>query len=278
MFKVKNIAASAIIGFILSFIISIIATHKFINSCGRAFFTALVFALLVVLIEFISNKFLDSGEEALMADNNLENKGSNLKSSVDITISDEPLTEDESPLQFDVKGNKRTLSSENRDVSKKNAPNGLISDVGENMNNIPEARNSAGLDSLVQRENGAEPLFSGEQNDSGNKDKQEKEFKPVNLGQKVDGDASENENQAKKSSGTDKEAERNIIADLPDMDNMIQDEESGSSSSVDSSFYEEDSVPDENFTRNKSASGKPKAASQDTETMAKAIRTLLNKD
>ena len=280
MFKVKNIVASAMTGFVLSFLISICATHRFGNSLLRGVLAAVIFGLLMVLIEVLDSKFLNGTVDSSLGDVSTARKDSR-GANIDITIADEPLTEDDAPLKFDVKGNKRPLSKNDTVDIKSELSSSKIADVGENMGNIPAAKGSAGLDSIVKPVSDIIPSFTGGQIEK-ESEENKSAFKPIQLGK--GNKASDNESEQhhvshgrKSIAEAEKEAERKSIADLPDMDSMESEEREGTPSSTDSSIYQEDMVPSESIVR-KPSHGNSKATSQDAETMAKAIRTLLSKD
>ena len=106
MFNLKNVAASAGVGFVLSFLISIISTHRFFVASFRGFIFAVVFALLAFVAGFLNKRFL-SVETLLDSKDEAGKKPlSKAGSVVNITIDDENLTEDEAAPNFDVSANK----------------------------------------------------------------------------------------------------------------------------------------------------------------------------
>ena len=62
MFNLKNVAASAGVGFVLSFLISIISTHRFFVASFRGFVFAVVFALLAFAAGFLNKRLYQKAE------------------------------------------------------------------------------------------------------------------------------------------------------------------------------------------------------------------------
>lgn len=103
MNKIKNIVAAALCGFVLSFLISVISTHKMGTSFLRALVFGLVFAALCFAIGFLNDKFLVV--EPSVSDNSDDSSRRatpRTGSVVNITIDDENLTEEDHAPSFDV--------------------------------------------------------------------------------------------------------------------------------------------------------------------------------
>lgn len=110
MLNPKKSIFPAVFGFVLSFFISIIATHKLWRSLLRGFIFAVVFAVLFIAIDFIFEKFLE--KEGSAGSSKKSDSGNGGK--IDITISDEDLTDDGEDLRFPVTMNKMGLSQEEK--------------------------------------------------------------------------------------------------------------------------------------------------------------------
>ncbi|MBP5443083.1 MAG: hypothetical protein J6Y60_07570 [Treponema sp.] len=108
MLNPKKSIFPAVFGFVLSFFISIIATHKLWRSLLRGVIFAVVFAALFIAIDFIFDKFLDKEEGSVSSKRSDSKSGGK----IDITISDEDLTDDGEDLRFPVTMNKMGLSQE----------------------------------------------------------------------------------------------------------------------------------------------------------------------
>lgn len=106
MFNLKNVAASAGVGFVLSFLISIISTHRFFVASFRGIIFAVVFALLAFAAGFLNKIFLSVETLSDSKDEAGKKPVSKAGSVVNITIDDENLTEDEAAPNFDVSANK----------------------------------------------------------------------------------------------------------------------------------------------------------------------------
>lgn len=282
MFKVKNVIVSACTIFFLSFVISIFSTHKVGISLLRALVFACLFALIDVFVQFISKKFLDDGESSLEIDTGVSSSHSDMKSGngniVDITISDEPLSDDESSLKFDVRGNRQTLPASDVSSSKMNSVGAsVITDVGDGMSNIPTARSSENLETGSTNDSEVMPAFTvGQEKITDDKTDSSKSFVKINLAGK-DADVSIGDSSLRKqNSNSGRDANRKEIANLPDMDNLVPEETE--SSAVDTSILQGSMSADESFSPAPKKTENSTVMSKDTETMAKAIRTLLNRE
>jgi len=245
MIKAKNVAIPAVLGFVLSFLLSLIATHSFAFSLLRGLIFAVVFAGLAMGIMFLYKKFLsdDGGNDF----SSPERKKSG--SMVDITINDETLPDDGQGPQFFVSNNKHNLTEEDK-----------IS-----LNEGSNDKNQDSSNDFTEKSNGASTVVDQNEEAEG--------FKPVPLGQPF---AAENKDSASTVSEKDDSEER--LDTLPDIGNIVSDEKKETNDNgliKDSDFAE--------FGQNESSNPAEfpdgsKAVNHDTETMAKAIRTLLKKD
>ena len=116
MLNPKKSIFPAVFGFVLSFFISIIATHKIWRSLFRGVIFAVVFAVLFIAVDFIFERFLDKEDGGGTAKKSDSKSGGK----IDITISDEDLTDDGDDLRFPVTMNKMGLSQEETQVLKPN--------------------------------------------------------------------------------------------------------------------------------------------------------------
>lgn len=110
----KKIAFPAAFGFALFFLVSLIFTHKIVPALLRGVIFGLLFALIFFGIDFVFTRFLNDGEDI-----SVSSGGSGAKRSmsspggtIDITISDEELTDDGQGLRFPVSKNKHALAKE----------------------------------------------------------------------------------------------------------------------------------------------------------------------
>ncbi len=274
MFKPKRIIVPFALGFVLSFLISIISTKHFGHSLLRAFIWGVVIALLGLLFSFLWDKYLDTGDSFAEEGSPAANKTTG--SHVDITLADDNLSDDGKDLHFAVDLNRQQMdhgeekkSSQKTEASLSNASESSLS------SEIPKEEKSFSSQSPdVSREESAPQASSS--------------FKPIKLGQKLDSFPSMEEmSSSKKENHSLKDDEMKEIEDLPDISEMASGGESlfgseaGGESSSDYSSFSEDFSEVETTTAASLDYGKDRAEEakkHDTETMAKAIATLLKKD
>ena len=265
--KLKNILYPAVSGFVLSFLITLIATRHILLALFRGALWAAGFAALAAGISFLYEKFLSEG---LGSDSLSENQSRPVTGNVvDITISDEELTPDDSGPRFDVSGERAApLSAAQTRLSDMSETEALMARRTETVT-APRATEHTVAQSaapVVEPERKAatasEPLASAK-TDAGSKEPAT--FTPVNLaGQPVS---------ASQSSGAAEDIDN--LDELPEIGelNLVG---SGSSSVEETSeFAEEGEAP--SSSRVQFADGSS-PASHDAETMAKAIRTLLKRE
>ncbi len=100
MFNIKLISASSGFGFVLSFLIRIISTHKFGTSFVYSIIFALIFAALGFAIDFVCRSFLNMSTPVVEPSSS--KGGKKAGSTVNITIDDEGLTDDDNSPDFDI--------------------------------------------------------------------------------------------------------------------------------------------------------------------------------
>ncbi|HAO30632.1 MAG TPA: hypothetical protein DCQ43_04695 [Treponema sp.] len=261
--KLKNILYPAVSGFVLSFLITLIATRHILLALFRGALWAAGFAALAAGISFLYEKFLSEG---LGSDSLSENQSRPVTGNVvDITISDEELTPDDSGPRFDVSGERAApLSAAQTRLSDMSETEALMARRTETVT-APRATEHTVAQSPAPESKVAtasEPLASAK-TDAGSKEPAT--FTPVNLaGQPVS---------ASQSSGAAEDIDN--LDELPEIGelNLVG---SGSSSVEETSeFAEEGEAP--SSSRVQFADGSS-PASHDAETMAKAIRTLLKRE
>lgn len=257
MLKVKNIVISAICGFVLSFLISIISTHKSGVSLLRALIFGVVFAALYFGIDFVNSKFLSVDSFSTDSGDDVARKSSSGAGSVvNITIDDENLTEEDNAPSFNVSSGRSVFSYK----TEKN------DGVQDNPKPVEKAVDSM---SPVASDNGAEASQANEG---------KSEFKPVELGTPISKDEvvkndSPTETPVKKSSGVKE------IDALPDIGEFasqgLASMDNGSDSAIinDSEFAQSGDIG-----ASAAMTEGAEVMKQDSKIIASAIRTLLKKE
>lgn len=241
MFNLKNVAASAGVGFVLSFLISIISTHRFFVASFRGIIFAVVFALLAFAAEFLNKKFLSVETLSDSKDEAGKKPVSKAGSVVNITIDDENLTEDEAAPNFDVSANKNFFNG--------GGSVGTASKTEEApaVDSLPKADSSVAANEPVEN---AVPVA-----DSSAPEKTEPEIKPA-------------------AASAEKASQSQEIDALPDIGVF-----SGESDDDGGVINDSDFAQTESSEKLPSAPTDGKVSvEQDTKTIASAIRTLLKKD
>lgn len=243
MFNLKNVAASAGVGFVLSFLISIISTHRFFVASFRGIIFAVVFALLAFAAGFLDKKFLSVETLSDSKDEVGKKPVSKPGSVVNITIDDENLTEDESAPSFDVSANKNFFNG--------GGSVGTASKIEEKTEDAPAAGSLQKEDSSVD-----EPIENTVPvADSSGIERTGAEIKPV-------------------ATSSEKAAQSQEIDALPDIGVF-----SGESDDDEGVINDSDFAQTESSEKLPSAPTDGKVSvEQDTKTIASAIRTLLKKD
>lgn len=249
MFKVKNIVAGAVIGFVLSFLISIISTHKSGTSFFRGIIFALVFAIISFAIDFVNGKFLEV--ETSLSDSVEEGPkktGQRTGSVVNITIDDENLTEEDKAPSFDVSFNGKSFAT-----VQKTSTEAPVSEPQPVSPVQPEAAPS-------------EPVAAAPA------ENKESEFTPVALGTPIgENEVVKNDSGPKKNSGAQDIEELPDIGEFGDKDN----DDDGSIAPVinDSEFAQGGDV-----SASAAMTEGAEVMKQDSKIIASAIRTLLKKE
>ena len=305
MLKPKTIVISSVSGLVLSFLISIISTHNFGWSLLRALIFAVIFGGLSVGISFLNEKFLATDDSSSFSEEQKEGQSTSAPvtgSKVDITIDDERLTDDGDGPKFDVAGNTMALGGGTKvSLSSSVESTSPIENAASPIENTasPDAE-TAFVQAEASQEDDMDPL----------KPKKEP-FKPIELGvpvaessveetstakapsqvmaeqNKASAEVSEKKLASKELSQTERIAQRAAerAADMKEIDSLpdIGDAPIDSSDEVvgdiikDSEFAESGTVDAEEDKRISMVDGS-KAKDHDTETMAKAIRTLLKRE
>lgn len=271
MLKTKNIAIPAVFGFIFSFFICLISTHKFSSSLLRGIIFAVVFGILGFLIQIVFDKFLSETTEGDFVQSSEQKDKKKSGAVVDITIDDTPLDNDENGPQFFVSNNKHKLEENVGAKTEPEKKETILQDTGNDMNAIPVA----GAEREKREEIKVKEKFAQEQAANS------KEFKSVQLGTPVsESSAGSTQKTEPKTSNVSYSfsdiSEASDIDSLPDIGNVDGDlgitKDSG------------DLIKDSDFA----SSGKKIDASElldvgkgvntNAETMAKAIQTLLKRE
>ena len=256
MLNPKKSIFPAVFGFVLSFFISIIATHKLWRSLFRGVIFAIVFAALFILIDYIFERFLDK-EAGSVSSKKSDSRGSK----IDITISDEDLTDDGEDLRFPVTMNKMGLSQEETKSFKQQAE----SVQKASSSNAPAASSSG---STVTEEK--KPVVSAQQSEND-------DFEPMTF---TSSDQSADKNPAvsvidTSTVGLD-DSDNSQIDDLPEIADF--DAELGDDGSYvdDSDFASNGSTS--LYTERSTFSDGSRASDHDAATIAKAIQTALKRE
>ena len=243
MFNLKNVAASAGVGFVLSFLISIISTHRFFVASFRGIIFAVVFAHVAFAAGFLNKRFLSVETLSDSKDEAGKKPISKAGSVVNITIDDENLTEDEAAPNFDVSANKNFFNG--------GGSVGTASKFEEKTEDAPVA------DSLQKAESSTdEPVENA-----------------IPVADSSAPEKAEPENPVAATS-SEKAAQSQEIDALPDIGVF-----SGESDDDGDVINDSDFAQTESSEKLPSAPTDGKVSvDQDTKTIASAIRTLLKKD
>lgn len=258
----KKLIAPASMGFVLSFFISLIATKgNFGHSLLRGLIFAVAFSLLFFLIDFVFNKFLDGPDAVSVSSKPSSDAG--LGAKVDITLSDEELSDDGVDLKFSVGQNKVGLAQNPSDISRPSsvektetksqssaAPASVVQSVQ------PAATVSG---SFQQSSSAASPSSPKESSSEG------ASFRPVPLGSETVSD-----------SGNGKVGDLDSLPEISDFDSDLGSEKSESFG--DDVVNDSDFAGTNNSLYNRSKPGDEVSSGRDAATLAKAIQTILKRE
>lgn len=284
MIKTKNLTFAAGSGFVLSFLISIISTHNFGRSLLRGLLFSLLFGGLAAGIAFLKEKFLDSGNESNpLTDVGMGKAPKTVGNKIDITVSDDNLTDDGEGVKFSLSGtNKERIPAEGSEPDADESGMQKVSSV----DTVP----------MASSENAVENS-SSQQSDTS--------FKPVQLGQvfvkettpstespAAESPVSETASSAfiqpmdaaaarKSAARAEREAGIKEVGELPDIGAFIPvaKETSDDDSIIEDSDFAAEGDPDISFAKEKNTGDSALTSKDhDSDTMVKAIRTLLSRD
>lgn len=264
MKNLKFIIGFSIFGFLISFVSGFASNSTFLKMLLNAFIFLFVFAFLGVAIVFLWDKFLSTEFQnaEYVASRNV-NSSKTAGQTVDITIQDEALVNDDNASQFFVGSNHQMLTEE--DVAENVKNNNAASDNSEKIDSFGSDIKTVSADKKQDvsdaNNSGFVPVALAENpaNISSSEAKSGVEYK--NL---------ENNTINNESSGS---VELDVLPDLQELQNiqeMTSSKDVQEASSVESTgFVVEDA---------KKAVSEANADSKDAALMAKAISTLLSKE
>ena len=281
MIKPKIIIISGASGFFLSFLVSIISTHSFGHSLFRGLIFGTGFALLAVLISFINSKLLDGEGSGSALSEGTEgfNSASGQGGKVDITLSDDNLTNDGDDLKFRVSDNRQAMDLEE---VKSRSKSDEIEDAGVNMEKVPVSNksmstySSAVSETVPDNSAGFTPVQLGTKLDSVASDSSSGSVIKAASEEKSDMDSSQSR---KAQAKAEREENIKMVDELPDIGTLapvLKSEEDGDI--VEDSDFASAGVDDSADYTEYRSSGSVEPQNHDAETMAKAIRTLLKKE
>lgn len=292
--KLKNIVVPAVFGFALSFFISIVVNHRFGTAFLRGLIFGVAFAAMAVVIDFVYEKFLNDGS-SIDFTSDAPKSDSRVGGKVDITIDDAELTDNGDALSFSVLNNRFKLSEADT-KSARQSKNDILNEVKSSSRPVSSVAASTPAADSVPSET------------------EKPAFKPVALGTPVgkatvsdaivsaapshveDSPSSkvsaaesttseshhtvsgaENVSPALAARRAERVADKKEIDALPDLDSFGDEGDLDDDVIEDSEFAQDglDSSSDEG--RIIFADGS-KAKDHDTETLAKAIRTVLKRE
>lgn len=261
MRSAKYIGLFAACGFILSFVSGLFSHSSILSVLLKALIFAVVFGLLGFGISFIYSKFLSDGSggdyqgEYSPDSSSASVQSSPLGQNVDITIEDEELRPSESENHFVVGENHQMLNesdirnSANGSNDAQNSSQGFVP-----LRNLETIKNFSGKEAVKP----ADAVASENTSASGNLDD-------------VSDNAIAQETENSSANGNSDNAGK-AIDTLPDMENFVFSDNSGSDSDDDS-----DTGTDSEFVASSGSRKKNEAAEvQDAALMAKAISSVLS--
>lgn len=264
MKNIKFIIGFSIFGFLISFVSGFASNSTFLKMLLNAFIFLFVFAFLGAAIVFLWDKFLSTEfQNAEYVTSRNDNSSKTAGQTVDITIQDEALQNDDNASQFFVGSNHQMLTKE--DVAEKAKNNNAASDSPEKVDSWGADIKTVSVDKKQDvsdvNNSGFVPVALAENpaNISSSEAKSGLEY------QNIDNSSKNNE-----SSGS---VELDVLPDLQELQNI---QEMTSSKDV----QEAPSVESTGFVVEdaKKAVSEANADSKDAALMAKAISTLLSKE
>ena len=264
MKNLKFIIGFSIFGFLISFVSGFASNSTFLKMLLNAFIFLFVFAFLGAAIVFLWDKFLSTEfQNAEYVTSKNDNSSKTAGQTVDITIQDEALQNDDNASQFFVGSNHQMLTKE--DVAEKVKNNNVASDSPEKVDSWGADIKTVSVDKKQDvsdaNNSGFVPVALAENpaNISSSEAKSGLEY------QNIDNSSKNNE-----SSGS---VELDVLPDLQELQNI---QEMTSSKDV----QEAPSVESTGFVVEdaKKAVSEANADSKDAALMAKAISTLLSKE
>ncbi len=265
--KVKNITYPAAAGFALSFLISLIATHRFGSSLLKGLLFALVFAVLAFVIDYVWGRFLSEGDEVSDISGDAPKADKSLGNKVDITIDDADLSDDGKSLRFAVDRNRAKLSeSDTQDLRK---------------NDVLFAAESKGeKQSLFDGPPAAPSDNGGAKTTAQPQEEASSSFKPVSLGKPLPASGAPGAASGKSPSAPVKKAPSSggEMDALPDIDGFENDDNYVSDSDIADDNPSAPVSSDFSSSAPTSSGNASKATEHDSATLAKAISTVMKRD
>lgn len=258
MLTPKKIAFPAAAGFVISFVISLIFAHSLFWSLIRGLVFGVVFALVFLLVDFLFSTFLEQTADVEVS---AVKKPSSLGNKVDIVISDEELTDDGENLRFSVNNNKKSIDAQALKASDAKAA-AELDDAGAAMQNAPDSKQESFIQSAKETAATAATVAAAKQ------DENKSAFVASSVAEVTSPSSAKSEDDAV--DGLDS------LPDLSGFDALTGDVDESPDVIDDTEFASKGvSAP---ASRGSTFSDGTKAADHDTETLAKAISTILKRD
>ncbi len=287
----KKIAIPAIFGFVLSFLISLIATGNFGWALLRGLIFGVLFGVLFFVIDFVFTKFLAEEGSPVSSFDSGKRFQEKSGSRIDITVSDEDLTDDGQNLTFPVKQNKVNIPAKEEPSASPSIQNlrtpfveaEQAAGLEELRDGSPASDNSTRT-GLVKPAADVPPVQSNVAANPASQQNAENVFTPITLGTPVD--VSLNSSATKVVTGShvkpSQEASKKMsneeleIDALPEISDFVP--EIGRKSSASEVVEDSDFAKYGSPTGSESLIDGSKAAGHDAATIAKAIQTFMKSD
>lgn len=263
----KKLSSFAAVGFVLSFLFGLFSGVGFLHILLRAVIFAVVFAALSILISFLEEKFLSLPQDLSISEGDAPARPVS-GGSVNITIDDDSLPDDDQGPQFTVSENRPSLGSEQLRSDVQRAPvqaprpSQTKSEDLESARPMPsEAPSAPSAEESVSESSVSSAMQSSASQDTPS-------FQPVNLAQSTQSPAPQNESEG----GQLKE-----LSDLPDIGSVSADSPvpAASSEVISDSEFASEGAP---VSPAKSFADGSSITTQNASVMAQAIRTILAKE